>query len=118
MFRATRHMKGNQRQGGEVCVWRALRVGGIRWGVLRGGRTTPTGELLNKHTAVNVPAVRRGCASGAAPRVGRFLNPPVLHRVSELPPCLRQRDKSVVYSRMHPKHDSLNFWKAGPSISQ
>jgi hypothetical protein len=45
-----RHMKSNQRQGGEVCVWRALRVGGARWGVLRGGGTTPTGELLNKHT--------------------------------------------------------------------
>jgi hypothetical protein len=49
-FRATWHMKGNQRQG-EKCAFReAFRVGSTRWGVLRGGGTTPTGELLNKHT--------------------------------------------------------------------
>jgi hypothetical protein len=35
----------------EKCVLRgALRDGGARWGVSRGDGTTPTGELLTKHT--------------------------------------------------------------------
>jgi hypothetical protein len=37
----------------EMCVLRgALRDGGARWGVLRGHDTTPTGELLTKHTHI------------------------------------------------------------------
>jgi hypothetical protein len=37
----------------EMCVLiGALRDGGARWGVLRGDGTTPTGELLTKHTHI------------------------------------------------------------------
>jgi hypothetical protein len=49
-FRATRQLKGNQRQGGECAFRGHSEVGGARWGVLRGGGTNPPGELLNKHT--------------------------------------------------------------------
>jgi hypothetical protein len=47
--------------GRRVCVWRGLRVGGARWGVIRGSGTTPTGELLNKHTHTHI--LRHACGA-------------------------------------------------------